>query len=69
MGELRALTEINLERVASVLTPHDLEVDGADRAVTEEDSVEGLEVCVHNCRSVITTTEGSIWVEEGACCS
>ena len=63
----RALTEINLERVASVLTPHGLEVDGADRAVTKEDGVEGLEVCVHHCSGVVTTAEGSGRVEEGAC--
>lgn len=62
----RLLTESGFLWVACVLTPHVLEIGGANRTVSIKDSIKWLKVCLHNCRLVISAAKRCSRIKEWA---
>ena len=62
----RLLTESGFLWVACVLTPHVLEISGANRTVSIKDSIKWLKVCLHNCRLVISAAKRCSRIKERA---
>lgn len=62
----RGLTEVVAVRVASILAPHDFEVNGTNGAIREEYGVQALVIRGHNCSGVSAAADWSSRVDVGA---